>query len=338
MQSRGIGISLVSNESVGNIELLKKKLEKAEEIGFDSVELPIQGMKIIRNGEIDGHRLNAYAEVLKQYSLRYTTHAPFDINLFRSADREIDRKCFIASLEISGALEAATMVYHVGRYIGEEHFLYKDQWPLYNDREKQLLLSEERSFLQYAGEMATGLNVRIGMENMRPYLDCPDYCYSVIPSVLAEQVRHINHPNVGITLDTGHAFLASNMYQLDLQAEVDAIRPYVVHLHVHDNFGRPCFSTEKNQYELYTLGRGDMHMPIGDGAVPMTEIARWLGGAVDGYMVHEIREMYEPQWHTLLNRTQRHSGGSFGTPSVSLTGSNLCRPAARFESSPWRRQ
>lgn len=310
MRSRGIGVSLSPNESVGNVELLKRKLEKIEQLGLDCVELPIQGLKVIRNGVIDENRLHVYCEVLKQYALRYTTHAPFEINLFRAGDFETDRICLMASLEVTGALGAETMVYHVGRYVGEEQFLYAHQWPSLSDSEKELLLAEERSVMRVAGDRAAELNVRIGMENMRPYLDCPDYCYALRPEKLADQVRAIDHPQVGITLDTGHAFLAANMYGLDLQAEIEAIRPYIVHMHVHDNYGRPCYSTEKNQNELLVLGRGDMHAPIGDGAIPMRDIIGWLGGAVDAYLVHELRDMYEAEWHLLGERMRRIEEGA----------------------------
>lgn len=305
MQTRGIGVSLVTNESVGNVELLKRKLEKIEQLGLDCVELPIHGLKLIRNGILDENRLHVYAETLKQYALHYTTHAPFDINLFRGGDAGFDRVGLMASLEATGALGAETMVYHVGRYIGEEQFLHAHHWPTFSDSDKERLLAEERAVMQAAGDRAAELNVRIGMENMRPYLDCPDYCYAVRPEALARQVRLIDHPNVGITLDTGHAFIAVNMYGLDLQAEIEAIRPYLVHLHVHDNFGRACYSTEKSQNELAVLGRGDMHAPIGDGAIPMRDIIDWLGGAVDAYLVHEVRDMYESEWPALAGRLKQ---------------------------------
>lgn len=112
------------------------------------------------------------------------------------------------------------------------------------------------------------------------------------------------------------------MYRLDLQSEMEAIRPYIVHMHVHDNFGRPCYSSEKNQYELYALGRGDMHMPIGGGAIPMRDIAEWLCGEVDGYFVHEVREMYESQGHALVQYTEQtgnrlRKGGVFYQESAS---------------------
>lgn len=310
IQTRGFGVSLSANASVSNVELLKQKMEKIAELGFHCAEIPIQGMQVIRNGAIDDRRLQLYVDALRQFPLRYTTHAPFDLNVFRADEesRDIDRLAFMAALEVSGAMGAETMVYHVGRFVGEEQFLYAHQWPRWTEAEKQQLLEEERTFLRLAGDRAAELDLRIGMENMRPYLDCPAYCYAVIPRMLAEQVREIDHPGVGITLDTGHAYLASKMYQLDLRREIEAVSPYIVHLHVHDNYGRACYSTEKNQKELLVLGRGDMHAPIGDGSLPFRDMMGWIGDAVDAYVIHEVRDMYEGEWPALGERWKEMTG------------------------------
>ncbi|MBW7461217.1 sugar phosphate isomerase/epimerase, partial [Paenibacillus sepulcri] len=144
-----------------------------------------------------------------------------------------------------------------------------------------------------------------GMENMRPYLDCPHYCYAVRPALLAEQMKLIDHASVGLTLDTGHLLLAERMYGLDWQKELEAMAPYVFHLHVHDNFGEPNFSLEKNQYDLIPHGRGDMHMPIGSGEVPFREIASHLAPYFKGFLMHEVREVYEQEWPQLIGRMER---------------------------------
>lgn len=301
----------MSCDVVSRTDRLKEKLAQVLEAGYQAVELPIQGMRIIENGVIDPGRLEAYAELLREFPLRYTLHAPFDLNVFRPDDIGFEQRLLLACLDVAGAVGADLLVVHVGRFVGEEQFLYPQTWPRYTDADKRLLLEREAAIMREAGEYARQRSVRIGMENVRPYLDCPDYCYSVIPAQLAEQVAAIGHPNVGIALDVGHLYLSLHMYGLSLQRELEAMVPYIIHLHVHDNYGKPNYSTEKNQYELLPLGRGDMHMPIGEGAVPMAEIAQLLGGcAQEGYMIHEIREQYESHW-TYLSATYRDLS-SFG--------------------------
>jgi sugar phosphate isomerase/epimerase len=304
LKLKGVGVSLMSYGVASNLERLKEKLLQVQEAGFNSVEIPIQGMNVIINGEIDLLRLDAYKKLFGSFRLNYTMHAPFDLNLFRKDSFSFEKKLFMASLEVAGAVGAEIMVYHVGRFVGEEQFIYPQTWMNYTDAEKQQLMQQEVEFMRTTGEYAKQLNVRIGMENVRPYLDCPDYCYSVIPRTLAQQVAAIDHANVGITLDVGHLHLSTQMYGLSLHDEIKAMLPYIIHLHVHDNFGKPCFSTEKNQYELLPLGRGDMHMPIGEGEVPIAQIARLLETTMfHGYLIHEIREQYESSWTEL---SQKH--------------------------------
>ncbi|WP_127578964.1 sugar phosphate isomerase/epimerase family protein [Paenibacillus koleovorans] len=316
MKLRGIGVSLMSCDAVSRLERLKEKLARVCEAGFDTVEIPITGLQIIRNGEIDAGRLDAYAELLQSFDLHYTLHAPFDLNLFRPDDPAFEKKLFLASLEATGALGGEVMVYHVGRYVGEEQFLFPHTWPLHTSLQKQQLLKEEEAFLRQAGDRAEQLNVDIGMENMRPYLECPDYCYSVLPGALAKQVAAIDHPRVGIALDVGHLYLSMGMYGLDLQQEMAAILPHVTHLHIHDNYGKPSFSTEKNQFELLPLGRGDMHMPIGEGLVPMETIAQQLVKSErEVYMIHEIREKYESDW-VYLSETYKDLRSFVGKAAV----------------------
>jgi sugar phosphate isomerase/epimerase len=302
MNTRGMGVSLPPNDTMGNLEKLKNKLILIEGLGLEAVELSIHGMDVIRNGVIDPQRLEAYRSLLNGFNLHYTTHAPYSINLFRKGDTRIEKATLTASLEVSGAIGADTMVYHVGRYIGEEEFLYPHTWLEYTKENKQALLIEEQSFMRQLGQLGQQLNVRIAMENMRPYLDCPYYCYAVIPSSLVEQVEAINHPSIGITLDIGHLYLSHKMYGLDLLKELRRMIPHIIHLHVHDNYGKACYSSEKNQYELTPIGRGDMHLPMGDGEIPMGDIFKELPAEFNGYLIHEVRERYESEWSGLRLR------------------------------------
>ncbi|MDF2714411.1 MAG: sugar phosphate isomerase/epimerase [Paenibacillus sp.] len=299
MKCRGMGISLQSNDTVSDMDRLKAKLDKLLEHGFDAVEIPIQGLGVIRNGLLNERRLETYRKLFQNVPLHVTTHAPFDLNVFRHGNGDTELKLLMASVEASGAIGAQTIVYHVGRYIGEEQFLYPQYWSHYDEPAKKELLRQEREWLRLAGDRAAQLKLKIAMENMRPYLDCPEYCYSVIPRLLAAQVASIGHPQIGVALDVGHLYLSTGMYGLDLEQEVRLLLPHIIHLHVHDNFGKPSFSTEKNQYELIPLGRGDLHAPIGTGDVPMAEIMALLGGSFDGFLIHEVRGQYEKDWPSL---------------------------------------
>ena len=101
----------------------------------------------------------------------------------------------------------------------------------------------------------------------------------------------VNHPRVGITLDLGHAWLASCHHGYNLLEGVEAVRPYIRHIHLHDNYGRCCASYEKKQGELLATGRGDLHLPIGWGEVPAREVFARLQD-YRGVVTLEIRPRY----------------------------------------------
>jgi sugar phosphate isomerase/epimerase len=292
-----VGIALGASETVRQLDRLAEKLSKLVQLGFTAAELPIQAMEVIRNGVIDEQRLSRYVQLLAQFPLAYTTHAPFQLNLFHWEDADVQAQVLRSALEVSGALMAETMVYHPGRYVAEELFLYPHLWHHFTAEQKRQLLARERDILLSIADRARELHVNIGLENMRPYPDCADYCYSVLPSALVEQVRLIDHPSIGITLDTGHLYLAHKMYGNDMMADLRAMAPHLVHIHAHDNFGKASYSVEKNQPELLALGRGDMHAPIGYGDLPFATLFAAIPD-FRGILIHETRDRYEPEWST----------------------------------------
>jgi len=303
MRIKGIGVSLMQNQVVGNLRVMEEKLKKITTLGLEVVEIPVEGLGVIINGAINGRQLEVYAKLLKGFPLQYTTHAPLDLNLFHSDDFEVERRLLLASLEVSAAIGARMITYHPGRFVAETEFLYHPQvWHEYSQAQKEELMHRERDVMQEAAAKARALDIGIGMENLRPYLDYPQYCYAEIPHHLARQIEAIAHPALGITLDVGHLYMACQVYNLDLAAELNAVAPYVLHLHIHDNFGKSSYSWEKNQYQLLPRGRGDMHIPIGDGEVPIAAILQALAPHFNGYLIHELRAGYESEWPGLRAR------------------------------------
>jgi sugar phosphate isomerase/epimerase len=302
MNIKGFGVNIMQNHSVNDISVFAEKLNKIVNIGFNTVEIPVQGMDIIVNGRIDYKRLSLYKELLKDYPIRILIHAPLELNLFCSENFETEKRLLFSSLEVSAELGAEVMTYHPARFISEDEFFYPGNRKTYKDDEKKELVENERIIMQEAGALAAEHNIVIGMENLRPYLDCPHYSYSEIPAVLAEQVKAIDRPSIGITLDLGHLLLASKVYDLDIEEQMTAIAPLVVHIHAHDNFGKPSYSSEKDQYALVPRGMGDMHMPVGEGAVPLKDILTILYPYYDGYIINELRDRYESKWETVYTK------------------------------------
>jgi sugar phosphate isomerase/epimerase len=204
----------------------------------------------------------------------------------------LHRDVLFASLEFSSAIKAEVLVYHPGRFLAEEEFALSG--PVALEPEEQMkYLEAEAMILREAADLFPG--IIIAMENARPYLHHSPYCYAEIPSGLKKQVELIARTNVRITLDFGHLQMSSKFYDLDPISEVRTIAPLIAHCHVHDNFGNPVYHTEKTQTHQIPFGKGDSHMPVGWGAIPIRDILAEFINTYDGTLICELRGRYFDQ-------------------------------------------
>ena len=74
------------------------------------------------------------------------------------------------------------------------------------------------------------------------------------------------------TLDFSHAYLNLAYRGGDLVAECAALAPFAKHLHVHDSFGRQDDIWMFTTGERLAFGHGDLHLPVGWGDIPWTEL------------------------------------------------------------------
>lgn len=165
--------------------------------------------------------------------------------------------------------------------------------------EKMRMLDTEARYLQeIAGQYP---DILIALENARPYLSQSPYTYAECIGPLKEQILRVNKDNVKINLDFGHLFMASRFYQFDPVEEVKPIKDLVVHNHVHDNFGGVVHHWEKQQTHQLPFGRGDSHMPVGCGQIPIQAILDILLPGYDGLLIMELRSRYFSDMKTSLN-------------------------------------
>lgn len=73
---------------------------------------------------------------------------------------------------------------------------------------------------------------------------------------------------------------------------------------MHDNFGKPCFSYEKKQHELLAMGRGDLHLPVGFGEIPVAEALAQMP-RYTGVLMQEVRPRYQVYCREMLAHMQR---------------------------------
>jgi len=303
MNITGIAINADAGFIDGNLAVLDRELAYYKEIGFSHVELSPHGVGAIHCGRLDEGRLKEVQTILAKYSFGYTVHGPNPLNLMNSRLDALDRQAFKASIEFTAAVGASVMVYHAGRYLPEEEFMLTPQ-PYPSSEEKRRLWEQEKGDLNKLGNIAAQHGVTICVENARPYLNAPKYCYGESLKKLAKMVKQVDHPNVGITLDIGHAYLSSCRYGLDLYGSIDAVAPFVKHVHLHDNFGRCSTSYERKQYEMAAMGRGDMHMPIGWGEVPAQQMLAALP-EYHGVITLELRPRYHSNCRDALDAVRQ---------------------------------
>lgn len=298
MQIAGIAINADATRLDGSLDVLRSELDYFGELGFTRVEIAPHGVGALLNGGLCRERVRLLLQVLGAYPFHYIVHGPNPMNLMNREAPELEQRMFRASLEFAEATGSPVMVYHAGRFLPEEQFQLPAQGSL-TPAYTQQLWDLERGLLQELGEVAARHRVVIAIENARPYLDASPYCYGEFLASLAAMAQQVDHPQVGVALDLGHAYLASCHHSYDLLEGVAAVAPYVRHIHLHDNFGRCCASYEKKQGELLTTGRGDLHLPIGWGEVPAREVLAELQD-YRGTVTLEIRPRYRAYYHEAL--------------------------------------
>ena len=118
-------------------------------------------------------------------------------------------------------------------------------------------------------QMASMMNVRLAIENMRPGAG-PHAGKALVGQkidLLLSAVEKIASDDVGLCLDTSHANLSGDVCSMARQCGGK-----LMHLHISDN-----------------LGDRDLHLPIGDGSVPWGELGDVLFGiGYNGLAVLEV--------------------------------------------------
>lgn len=266
----GVGYTLASNTDDFAFETLGRRLDEAESLGVDFVELPLYAMDLIAGARVLGHRLKLAKARLAGRSLRYTVHGPMAINLMDAPERLPRHQDVLkASLEVAAEFGALHFVMHGGIY--DESRAGPGAEDLY---------SQQRDILSAFAEHAERLGVIITVETLFTYKRDR---LTALPSRLAREIATIAHPHVWACLDFSHSFINSTAHGADFVREVTALAPFAKHLHIHDSFGRPTETPHYFRSERLAYGEGDLHLPLGYGAIPWDELMKRLqfpGGVV----------------------------------------------------------
>ena len=297
MSIKGIGINAHSPRINGNIELLKRDLAYFKKIGFDYVEIPVDGIDGVINGELNFENVKRVKEALRKYNLKATIHSPGRLNLKKDNFNQ-QKGVFQSSIEFASELEAKVLVYHSGNFERGKQ-----------ECELQSIASErEIRALKALSEFADKRGVQICLENGVLSIE-----------KLVTTVRKVNRENVGITYDFGHAFLYYSCHggEKEFLTSIKEALPYLKHIHIHDNFGRGNIVSQDTPYiSRLPFGEGDLHMPPGMGKIPYDKIF-CLIREYRGIVVAEIDPRYEAFYGGIVKSLHKYIGEAhipFQTP------------------------
>jgi len=314
MQPQGIGLNVDSEWLGGDLGRLQASLAHLTELGYDAAEIAPHALDVIRNGQLDIAQLARVKAIAQRFPLRYTVHGPDKLNVAHHPNLPLQEAIFEASLQFCAELEAETFVYHSGQIALERPALGLEGLP--KDSTLQSYWAQETDTLAQLAVRASELGVTIAVENRDPHLwevatlirnhrpatDLPTYHAGMRLDLLAQQVAGISAPNLGLTLDVGHAYLAASFCQTDFLSSVTTAAPCVRHIHWHDNYGHLDWTSEDQKYRLPN-GEGDLHMPPGWGAIPLQGTAELLRDYT-GWLTLEIRPRYRAHYAQALTDTR----------------------------------
>jgi sugar phosphate isomerase/epimerase len=294
MKIRGIGIDIDDRRVNGDLEVLRQELNFFQGCGFDAVELTTSGLFFIFNGELHMRRARAIEKVLRGYPFQYTLHLPDCLNLGRLSKPELEKRIFRSCLDFADLVGATILVYHTG-----QDYLY-----VATEADRKRAMELESSALAEMAEQAGSAGIMVTVENLNPHPGEAHFLADrgiplerlrmlhpgLFPNAIGRQIEEINSPNLWMTLDLGHLFLAAALTGQDFLYTVGSQAGLVKHLHLNDNFGKnPSFLPSRMEQALY--GEGDSHLPIGMGSLPIGECLQRLAG-YSGYVIFEMRTEY----------------------------------------------
>lgn len=223
--------------------------ELKENVG--SVELYVPKLGIYNGLELEKEKLERILDEMSTHNFTGTVHAPY----FAADPRypaallvdtaNMGKKDFILmeeSMAIANRAGAHVVVLHPGR-IGP-------------DRDKSF--SSMVNNLESLSSLAQDYGVILGLEN-KEGTDPLNFCCEA--EELSRTIELVNSDYLQATLDIGHANLTCGGSPEKLRAFVLTLQKHIIHLHLHDNYGK---WTEK--YD------GDEHMAPGKGCVDFSAL------------------------------------------------------------------
>jgi sugar phosphate isomerase/epimerase len=302
---RDIGISLKTPENVFTPGQIETTLGMLGQLGYTLVEIDPGLFPLIFNGELRKPQLADFLEVTRRSGLRFSVHGLGRLNLAYDHRHALCKKIMRTQIELCAAMGATRLVYHSGlQALDEVHCGVRTT--LLTAQELEEGAQREVAAFKDLAPVAADAGVIICMENLDPHLwehalirsfglpssEIDRHLARLRIGPIARQLEAINHPNVGMTLDVGHLYMASKNLGFSYLDAVSEAAPWVRHLHVSDNFGT-LDEGRPSERDRWAFGEADMHMPPGWGSIPYPEVFARLPDYRDDLILEILVELYD---------------------------------------------
>ncbi|HLJ59253.1 MAG TPA: sugar phosphate isomerase/epimerase family protein [bacterium] len=282
--------------SIRGGERRDEELALVRRVGYEAVEISMDGTGMIFGGQLHPAILQDALAELARHPLWYSVHSPSSLDLRDRANRDVQLALARSTLRFTREVGGHVLVIH-----------FEQRSP--NAEDEAAFVDAIRRLSDDAGDVLLGIE-NIEVERLEPVVEC---------------VRRVNRPNVVLTLDVGHAYLAAAHFRFDFLEAIREAVPLVRHVHVNDNFGRydplrlQNFTLYRTQTpaDTFPLGKGDLHLPVGWGAIPLESVFRLLRD-YRGTVIHEYRAHLFPAYAGAAHSEARRL--------VALTGQPQARP------------
>jgi len=257
-------------------------LDEAEALGVESVEVPLFCTRLVADGRIVEPAWRWFEGHISGRPFGITAHGMLGINLMDEADAlPAHERVARTNIELAARMGARVLVIHCGL---SEHGPGQALEDAY---------ARQRESLARLADHAATMDVEICVETIWSF----DGRSTALPSRLAEEIRTVGHDTLGATLDFAHCWLQCALEGADLDAELAAIAPLTWHLHLNDCFGRPPEPGVTLPAEAMAYGQGDLHLPLGWGALDWEGLLTGLPYPDRGLVLNE--ELHPAYWYAL---------------------------------------
>ncbi len=297
---RDIGISLNTPDHSSQLGQLEQDLTYFQELGFPLVEIDPSPFCLIVNSEVRQPQLQDFLDVLENFDLRYSIHGLCRLNLAYDPRHDLCRRIMLCQIEICRVVGAARLVCHSGLQ-ALDAMRYGVRGSPLTDEELATGARQEIKALQDLAPIAADAGVTICMENGDPHqweYDCLARFGLPRSEILkhhprlhvgpiVRQLEAIDHPNVAMTLDVGHLYIAAHDLGFDYLEAICEAGPWVKHIHISDNFGHLDRGFDA-EHDRWAYGEADLHLLPGWGSIPYREVLARLPN-YEGDLILEIK-------------------------------------------------